>query len=240
MVPGFLSRGDAPFHDAVLERYESMLLFVMIHRGRQMRRVAVQPIEMRRIDRVLHRLEPVATVDLVLLDPALAVLPRQHVPARQQRPRRRPKICPQKSAQFFDRIGDVLDLVLEAAFLRLGGLLEASSRAVEFPAMIATANAFLVDAAKSQRRFAMRAVLADHAVASRFVAIHDKILAQETNRLDRLLIGQFRGNRDRHPVAPQQPPAARARSDAGQHVIFFAGEHDALLLFLRRCHDLLG
>src|SRR5262249_43518226 len=38
------SGSDAPFQDTVLERRKFMFLFVVVHRGRQVRRVAVQPV----------------------------------------------------------------------------------------------------------------------------------------------------------------------------------------------------
>jgi hypothetical protein len=74
----------ALFDDAVFERDEVMLLLVTAGSGAsQMSRLAMEPKKMGRVHRVLHRLEPITMIDLVLLDPALAVLPGQNIPTRQ-------------------------------------------------------------------------------------------------------------------------------------------------------------
>src|SRR6476661_8768261 len=111
--------------------------------------VAVQPIEMRGIDGILHRLEPVAMINFMLLHSAYAVFPGEHIPARQQRPRLGAHISPDQSPQALGWIRRVFDLVLEAAFGGFRRLLQTFSGAVELPAVIRTANAFFVDAAKS-------------------------------------------------------------------------------------------
>jgi hypothetical protein len=79
------SRRAALFDDAEFEGNEVMFLLVFLYRAAQMGSLSVEPIEVRWIDRVLHRLEPIAVINLVLFDPALAVFPTQHVPSRQQR-----------------------------------------------------------------------------------------------------------------------------------------------------------
>src|SRR5687768_1531876 len=88
----------ALFDDAVFEWNEVMLFFVAIDGAGQVRGLAVQPIEMRWIDGILHRLQPITVIDFVLLDPALAVLPGQHVPTRQQGLRLRSQVGPEESA----------------------------------------------------------------------------------------------------------------------------------------------
>src|SRR5262245_19324127 len=130
---------------------------------------------MRWINRVFHRLQPVAVIQLVSFDPALAVFPSEHIPARQQRPRLRSQISPQQSTQFLNRIRGVFDLVFKSALNGLSGLFKTLPGAVEFPTVIRAANAFLIDAAKSERSFAMRALLGNHTVAASPVAEHNKI-----------------------------------------------------------------
>ena len=72
----------------------------------------------------------------------------------------------------------MLDLVFEAAGFRLCRLFKTLTGAVEFPTVIRTANAFFVDAAKRERRLAVRALFADHAVTAALVAIDHQIFAQ--------------------------------------------------------------
>ena len=79
---GSLGRPKRGFGRLALETGAAVLP-VAVFGADQVRSVAMQPIEMRRIDRVLHGLEPVAIVNLVLFDPSFAVLPGQHVPAGQ-------------------------------------------------------------------------------------------------------------------------------------------------------------
>src|ERR1044071_6435429 len=194
-----------------------------------MRGLAVEPVEMRRVHGIFHGLKPVAMIDLVLLDPALAVLPYEHVPAGQQRPRLGPEIGPQEAAEFFHGIGHVLDLVLETGRFRLGRLLDTLPGTIELPAVIGTANAFLVDATESERSAAVRALLADHTITAGTIAEDDQIFAEQPNSFDRLFVGQFTGAGHRHPVTTQQLTARRAASDSGQGLVLFACEHLKLL-----------
>src|SRR6185295_7926882 len=169
-IAGLATGRDTPLHDAVLERDELMILFVVVHRRRQVRGVAMEPIEMRRSDGICHRLEPVAFGNFMLLHPALAILPSEHIPKRQQRRRLRAHVSPDQTAEPSGRISDMLDLIFEPARLGLRRLLKTLAGAVELPTMIRAADPFLIDAAECQRRFAVRALLGDHAVATASVA----------------------------------------------------------------------
>src|SRR3984893_18262403 len=131
---------DALVLEAVLELAEIDLDVVRrIRAGRTLQTQAplrMGPFEMHRVDRVLLALEPVAR-DLGLDDLAEAVRPREEFPIRHQRPRLRPKIRPYEAAQFGDRIGLDMDLILEPRVRMrhvLIGLREAASRLVIEPA----------------------------------------------------------------------------------------------------------
>src|ERR1041385_2789947 len=65
----------ASLHDAELEGEKFMLLIVFFGPSSKMGGAAVQPVEMRWIDGVLHRLEPIAVDQRIDHDPASAVLP---------------------------------------------------------------------------------------------------------------------------------------------------------------------
>ena len=137
----------APFFDAVFEANEFMLLGVFFYTRREMRRVAVQPIEMRRVDGVFHRLQPVALDDRFLDDPTFAMLPHQNIPARQERHRRRTQIRVNQPAEVLDRISNMFDAVFERAVRRLRRLFETFARAIELPTVVRATNSLVIDAA---------------------------------------------------------------------------------------------
>src|SRR6266571_7401101 len=143
-----------------------------------MRRMAVQPVEVRRVYRVFHRLKPVTINHRINHDPASPLFPREDIPAGQHRPRLRSKISEQQPAEFFYRIGRVFDAIFESAPRWLGGLLETSSAIIKFPAVIRAADSLLFHAAKGKRRRPMRAVLANKTVILFFVAIEHQFFAQ--------------------------------------------------------------
>src|ERR1043166_1452654 len=74
-LAGRFCRRRASLDDAELEGEIFMLLIVFFDPPSKASRAAVQPVEMRRIDGVLHRLEPIAVDQRIDHDPALAVLP---------------------------------------------------------------------------------------------------------------------------------------------------------------------
>src|SRR5919108_5517580 len=224
-VAGFFAGRAALFQDSEFERNEIMLLLITSHHAHQVCSLAMQPIEMRRIYGIFHRLKPVAVINLVFLDPTLAVFPGEHIPARQQRTRLRAKIREQHPAEFLYGIGGVLDLILIGSLLRLGGLLEASSSPVKFPSVIWAANAFFADSAKGERRASMRAVLTDDAIALLPVAVDNKVFSQEANRFDRLLIGELGRHGYRQPVTPQQFSRGSPAADACQRFVFLTSQH---------------
>ncbi len=228
-VARLLPRRGAPLDDAVLEADEVVRLAVVGRVADEVGRVAVQPEEVRRIDRVLHRLEPVAVDQRIDHRPALAVLPRQHVPARQERRRLGTEIGIEQAGELFHRVGALADAVLERAVVGLGRLLEAAPGAVEFPAVVGAADAFFVDPAVGERRAPVRAALRHQAVAPFFVLEQRQVFAQDSDRLDRTFIRQIAGHRDRMPVAAQQLARRRAGPDLGQIGVFFPAQHERLL-----------
>src|ERR687892_234044 len=108
----------------------------------------------------------------------------------------------------------MFDLVFVRSLRGLGRLLETSSVAIVFPAVIRAANAFLIDASKSERGASMRTMLADKTVPTLFIPVDNQFFAEKLDRLDRFLIGQLSGRRDRVPVAAQQFSARRAAPDS--------------------------
>jgi hypothetical protein len=96
----------------------------------------------------------------------------------------------------------MFDLVFESAGFGLCGLFKTPSRTVILPTVIRTTDAVFIYATKGQRRFAMRALFADHAIASPLVAIHNQVFAKEAESFDRVIVRKFAGSSHGHPVTP--------------------------------------
>jgi hypothetical protein len=92
--------------------------------------------------------------------------------------------------------------------------------------VIRTSNAFVIDPPVGKRCEAMAALLGDKPVPRLRLAgperqaEHHELLAQELDRLDRLLLGQLAGHCHRMPVATQQLAGGSARSNPRQNFIF--------------------
>src|SRR5262245_33289464 len=108
-LAGAERQASAPFIDAKLKNNEFMALGIFLNTACEMRRVPMQPKQMRRVHRIFHRLQPVTIDDRVLDDPASTVFPNKHIPTRQQRLRLRSEVSENQSAQWLHRIGDVFD-----------------------------------------------------------------------------------------------------------------------------------
>ena len=96
----------------------------------------------------------------------------------------------------------MFDLIFESAGFGFRGLFKTLSSTVILPTVIRTTDPFFIYATKGQRRLAMRALFAEHAVASPLVAIDDQVFTKEAESFDRLLVGQFSRRPDHLPVAP--------------------------------------
>ena len=186
----------------------------------------VQPLGVDRVERVLHRLQPVDR-DQRASQHADRAFGNEAVPARQQRPRLRAEIGEQHAVELFDRIGRGLDLVLEADVLGLVGLVQAVARVAEFPAVIGTPDAVLGRDAVKQRRAAMRALFLDQAAAALTVAKQHQVLAEQAHA-HRPAVRQFRGGGDRLPVAAEQIAGRGSRANPGQQVVLFGRQHRAV------------
>src|SRR5258708_6990165 len=88
-----------------------------------------------------------------------------------------------------------------------------------------TAHATALEAAESEIGAAMRAIAVEQAVAALFVAEQDKVLAEQLDRLDRPLAGEFVDHRRRLPIHPHQLASRRLRPDPGDQVILLLAHH---------------
>src|SRR5262245_37875800 len=154
----------APFIDAKLKNNEFMVLGIFLHASCEMRRVPMQPKQMRWVHGIFHRLQPVTIDDRFLDDPASSVFPNQHVPTRPQRLGLRTEVSENQSAKWLYRISDVFDPFFERAARRFCRLFQALAGAVKFPTVIRTADTLIFDFPVGQGSQAMRAMFADQSV----------------------------------------------------------------------------
>ena len=149
----------------------------------------MQEGDVARIDATLHRLQPVALLQ-ALGDEALLRRDRGELPFRQRRlVLLGPHIGPQHAAALDQRIGRELDLPGEAAFLGLGGNLDALPGEIELPAVIGAAQAAFLVAPEPQRHAAMGAELVDQPIAPQAVAKRHQPLGQDLDAHRRAVVG---------------------------------------------------
>ena len=191
---------------------------------------AVQEGDVAGIDAALHRLQPVGFLQ-PLRDEALLARHGGEFPFRQRRLLvRRAHIGPQHAAALDQRIGGELDLLGEAALLRLRRHIHALAGHVVFPAVIGAAQAAFLVAAEPQRHAAVGAELVDQSVAALRVAERQQPFRQKLHPHRRaVVLGQLLGEQRGDPVAAEQPAHGRARSGLRQQIILFFPQHQALL-----------
>ena len=187
---------------------------------------------MHRVDGVLLALKPVAR-HVGEHDLAKAVAPGERLPHRQFRRRQRAQIGEQQAGAFLDRIG--LGLAAGLRRFRIGGvfigLFEAAAGLVDQPAVIAAADAGLLDPAVGHVGAAVRTVAVDQAVTAAAVAVEHEVLAHQADGLDRVGV-ELAGAGDRLPIAAQQFAHRGAGSDAGEHLVAGGGEQAFLAVRL--------
>jgi hypothetical protein len=126
----------------------------------------------------------------------------------------RPHVGEDQAVLFAHRVPGLTHTVAEAATLRFAGLLQAAAFDVEQPAVVAAADAALLDLAVVERGPAMRAARVHQPRPAGLVTEQDQVLAQDPH-FARHLRG-VRRQPDRVPVAAQQVAHRRGRTDLGQ------------------------
>ena len=163
--------------------------------------IVVHPFEVHRVDRIFLALEPIAG-NVREYDFAKAVAPGKRLPDRQFRRRQRTQVGEQQSRTFLDRIG--LGLAAGLRWFWIGGvfigLLEAAAGLVHQPAVIAAANAGLLDPAIGHIGAAMRTMAIDKAVTAAEITVKNEVLTHEADWFDWVRV-KFAGAGDRLPVA---------------------------------------
>ena len=189
--------------------------------------VAVQPLAMDRIDRVLHDLQPVARDDAGA-DHANRGLDDVAVEQRELRRRQRAEIHEQHPGRHANRITRQRHLVFEGGAFGFVRLVDAAAGGVEHPAVIRAADTLVRGDAVGERCAAVRARLADQAEPPVPVLEEDQIFAQQTHALRPAGIHLARGA-DGVPVPPEQIAHPRPRAHLRQRGILFFGQHDTSL-----------
>ncbi|MGY4461012.1 hypothetical protein ACVWYI_004972 [Bradyrhizobium sp. LB13.1] len=185
---------------------------------------AVQHRHVVGIGHVLEMLEPVAGDDrrttaadrgIVGFDELAVIHGLQAFVSRQHRAfLGRAHIGEDQPVALLDRIPGLAHIVLVLAAVRLAGLLQAVTFGVELPAVIAAADAVLLDLAVVERGAAMAAARVQQADAAVLVAEQHQIFAEGTHLLRR--VGGITDKSDRMPVAAEQFAHRRAAHDRGE------------------------
>ena len=185
-------------------------------------------------DGIFLDLEPIAVVHRQNDDIAMAIGADEHVPPREERRSRgvRSEIGEQQPAQFAHRIGTDPHGLRRLA--RLERPVDALALAVELPAVVAAADAVLLDEPEVQRGPAVGAMLLDAKYLAGLAAIDQQILAQQADALLGVFCSDLLGRAKRLPVAPQKLAAGRAGAHARQALVLFLGQHRSILSPRRR------
>ncbi len=218
---------DAALDDAVAEEVEADLHLVPRVPGRRAgaplrahRRqvVAVQPLDVRGVDAVLHDLQPVAGYQRAPDVPQHAV-PHEQVVAGQQRRGLGTEVGEDQPAELLHAKGPrprLLQLLRARSGLR--GHAQAASRGVVLPAVVRARDPLAVDLAAAQGRAAVGARLVEQPQPPVEGAEDHEVLAQQTD-CARCARDDLVADGNRVPIAPQQLAHRRAAADPRQPLL---------------------
>jgi hypothetical protein len=174
-----------------------------------------------RIDSVLEALQPVPLrdsaddlragdrqlghIDIALFERLEEVVARQRGLALG-----RSHVHEHEPVPLFHGVPGLADRVASTAALGLARLLEAVTLRVELHAVVAAADAVVLDSAEVQTRAAVRAPFEHDARLTVAIAEHDEVFAEESGAM-RVVARQRARDRDRMPVAAHRFAHRRAR-----------------------------
>ena len=220
----------APFDNAMLEFIEPYELVLGDMTGllrlpglfpNVVGEMAVEPLGVDRVHRVLHYLQIVAWQDRHA-DIPVDVVPNQQVPTGQQGNWQRPQIGEYQAAQFLHRVsggGYFVFEGLERVLFSFIGLIQATAFVVEEPAMIRAAQSVIVGHAVDQVYFSVWALVADESIPALPVFVQDQILSQKPNG-PRGVVVHLRSSCDWLPIPPHQIPHGSAWTYSCQAFVF--------------------
>src|SRR5262249_14245679 len=121
----------------------------------------MQYLQMRGVDGILHRLEPIAVEARMDDDFAMPVAAKERIVVRQNRGGQRPEVRPDEVQMLLDGIRRLLHSLMEIAAGGLRRTFEALPFKVVEPAVIRAGDAALLDAAVGKRGAAVRAAVGE-------------------------------------------------------------------------------
>src|SRR5579884_3089981 len=175
----------------------------------------VQDLEVRRIDGVLHRLEPIAGELRVHGDLAAAAARDEGVVVGDHGRRQRAEVGPVHADELLYRVGGLLHVLDDGVVALRWGLEDVAAGVVE-PAVVGAGDAPLLDAAVAEGGAPVSAVIGEQTHAALLVAEQHQVLPEQAHEARGLLIAQLVLHGDGVPVAAQQRAARGAGADAGQ------------------------
>ena len=195
----------------------------------------VQEAEMCRIQVALDDLGPVALKQL-LGDEAVRRRDQREFELRQFRQLAARQLCrggaeigPDHLAELTHRIGPGAHRLVQVAVRRDVRQFHRFAVAVELPAMIDTAQAAILIAAKKQVRAPVRTAGVEHAELAFGVAERHQFLAHDVHAHRRAIrLIEFFGQRHRQPKPPEILAHRRTGAGLGQQIVLFAGKHGAV------------
>jgi hypothetical protein len=129
----------------------------------------------------------------------------------------RPHVGEQQSAPLVDLVGALAEVLLDAAGRRLGRRVKNGAVDIEMPAVVAAADAALGNDAVLERCTAVHAMPMQQSDASRAIAKHHQVFAQQAHGHRQVL--EFGAEQKRMPVAAQVFAAGRAGAHRGDEAV---------------------
>ena len=185
--------------------------------------VAVQPLEVQRVERVFVALQPVAGEHYGLR--AADAGPDEDVDAGEERRGRGAHIGEDDAAELLRLVRLDANLVLELGAFGLGRLVDALALLVEDPAVVGAADAVGLGDAVGEAGLAVSAGGLDEAERPGGVAVEDEVFAEQAHLLGGVVGVEFDACGDGVPVAAHQLAHRRARTDSGEALVLFRSEH---------------
>ena len=186
--------------------------------------VAVEPLEVERVERVLVALEPVARNHDGLR--AADARPDEDVDAGEQGRGVGAHVGEDGAAQLLCLVRLDAHLLLELGALRLRRLVDALAGLVEYPAVVGAADAVLLGDAVGEVGLAVRARGFDEADSAAGIAVEDEVLAQQAHFLRGVVGVELDAGGDGVPVAPHKLAHRRSGAYASKSFVLLRGKHE--------------
>src|SRR4029077_20939339 len=200
----------APLDDAVSELFHFILDQVVDGPARRTRdfesvgdQLLMKHMQMRRIDGVFHRLQPVAVELRHRPQPVPAVGARPDIVLWNRRRRLRSEVSPVKPRQLLDRISFVPHSPAKIALRRLRRGFKTITLNIIEPAMIRACNAAFFDSAVGKRGAAVRTAVLQKAQLALLALKQHQVFTENPNELNGVLLRKIVCEGAGRPLAAQ-------------------------------------